>query len=214
MRQTFTLRVLAACALGLFLAPAALAQDAEAQNVKRPMINVQPFADLAEKGYQMSRQGQLDLSRDAELEAAGELNEDGTLKPETVTLQGSSGDGRLYELGQQLISAISQSKILSALEGAKAVRLTFRLDRQTFHLGAATEFATAERASQMALGYDALLKLARLKKQGTAEGALFEGVRVTSEGRGFRVVFEMPKAAFGRMIEEMVARRKAAAGSQ
>lgn len=220
MRPTFFLKACAAALLALGLTTAALAQDAEREAAEkrgaRPRtINVKPFEDIAQKGEEMFRRGELDLSRDVELEATAELNADGSLKPETVVVQGSSGDARLLELGQPLISAISQSKVLAFLDGAKSVRLTLKLDRQTLRVAVAADLESEDRAMQLAEGYGLLLQTARRVKQGTEEGKLYDGLSVATQGRRFQISFEMPKEDAGRMIAEMFARkRRRAAESQ
>jgi hypothetical protein len=208
MRQTFPLKAFAACALALGLTPSALAQD-EGSAVKAPTVNTKPFADLFHKGREMQNLGQLDLGRDMEFRAAADLNADGTLKPETLTLESTAHGEGARTLAMQFISAVSQSRILAGVDGAKQARLLLKLDRQAFAFRVAMEVDSAERAGRLATGYGILIARARAEHKGRDVGELYQGLRVSAEGTQFLVNFEIPRAFADRVMAEFFAREAA-----
>jgi hypothetical protein len=178
----------------------------------RPRVaNVSPFIQLAEKGRMMAEAGRIGWDSTLDMTATAELNEDGSFKPETVEIQWrEAGDEHVVELAQQLVTATGVSRILALLGGrAKSVRLDARLDRANVTLALATEFASEKDAAQTAQGYDLLLLVGRKAKAGTAEGALYEALKLTSDGKAFRMVFEMPKETVAKMVAEMLDKRAA-----
>ena len=99
---------------------------AKANGIERPPeINTKPFEDIALKGKELIDQGKLDLKNSTlDVTATAERNDDGTLKPETVKIDwGSTRDENMSLLAQQLVTALSQSKVLVVLKGAKDVRI-------------------------------------------------------------------------------------------
>ena len=184
---------------------------AAGEPVRPTNINSLPFTQLAEKGRMMAEAGRLGLETELDLVATAELNEDGSFKPETATIEWrKAGDEDVVELAQQFVTAISHSRILSVLrDHAKSVRLTARLDRQNLTLGLEAEGTSEAKASQLATGYDTLIRVARKTKEGTTEGTLFEALKVTSDGKVFRLGFEMPKEAVAKMVAEMLDKRAA-----
>ena len=59
-----------------------------------------------------------------------------------------------------------------------------------------------------------MVKLAEIRKRGTDEGELYKRLGFTSEGKMFKMSFEMPRDEAARMIERMLEKKaaKAAAG--
>jgi hypothetical protein len=185
---------------------------AAAETPRRPVnINPLPFVQLAEKGRMMAEAGRLGPDAKLDLVATAELNEDGSFKPETVKLEWrEAGDEHLVELAQQLVTAVGQSKLLALLDGhAKTVSLTARLDRDKVTLGLESEFASEADALNMATGFGALVLVARNRRAGTSEGTLYEALKITSDGKLFRLSFEMSKEAVAKTVAEMLDRRAA-----
>lgn len=211
MRPTFFLTICAAALLAHGLAPAAPAQDA-GEAVRRPApANVLPFVGVAQEARELHERGDLDLGLDAEVRFTATLRGDGTLDLDSVEAR-ATGDERLVGLGRHLLAAVSQSRLLATLEGVKVVHLSFKLGGGALRLGLAAEAESEERASRLALGYGGLLQVARLSKKGTQEGALYEALRVSADGRRFNVTLEMPREDAGRWVVGMLERGKAAAG--
>lgn len=191
-------------------AEAEMERIARENGIARPPgnINTKPFEDIAIKGKELFDKGQLNFNSAIDVTATGELNEDGTLKPETVKLEwATASDQNTADLAQQLITAMSQSKVLVVLKGAKQVRISLKLDQQTVKIAVLSELPTEEEAMKTALGCSALVAIGKQAKKGTNEGILYENLKFDNQGKQFAMNFEMPKDAAGQMIKEMLAKK-------
>jgi hypothetical protein len=191
-----------------------MARIAKENGIARPPgnINTKPFEDIAVKGKELFDQGKLNLDSAIDVTATGELNADGTLKPETVKIDWGAtppSDQNTADLAQQLITAMSQSKVLVILNGAKDVRISLKLDQQNVKIAVMSELATEGDAMKTALGCAALVTIGKRAKKGTNEGILYENLKFDSAGKQFAMNFEMAKEAAGKMITEMLAKRAA-----
>jgi hypothetical protein len=175
-----------------------------------PTINTKPFEDIAQKGKELIDQGKIDLKNSSmDVTATAERNDDGTLKPETVKIDGLPADENMSALAQQLITALSQSKVLAILEGVKDVRFALKLDQQNVSVKIMSDMPSDEVANQYATGYGVLVAYASKSKKGTQEGDLYNNLKVSSDGRQFTMAFEMPKDAAAKMITDMLAKKAA-----
>lgn len=173
-----------------------------------PSINARPFIELAETGRMSVETGRVGPETMFDVTATAELNEDGTFKPESVKLEWrETPSAEVTALAQQWLTALSQSKILTTLRGAKVVRITTRLGRETVALGLETELASEREAREMASGYDVLLALARMSKRGAPEESLYQAFKLDSDGKVFRLAFEMPKVTVAKIVADMLDRR-------
>lgn len=203
-----------ACTLALGLTAAHARQerqkqpDPAAETSRPPHVNTKPFNDLAERGRVLVEQGRLGPETTFDLTATGELGEDGRLKPETVkVVWRETPNEEVKTFAQQWLMTLNESEALASVRGAKAVRLDARLGRENVSLGLEAELVSVEEARKFATGFDALLVIGRHVKQGTPEGTLYEAIKVSFEGKAFRLVFEMPKAEAARMVAEMLDKR-------
>jgi hypothetical protein len=191
---------------------AELDKIATANGIKRPpAINTKPFEDIARQGKKLFDDGKLNLSSAIEVTAAAPLNTDGTLVEPVQLHWVTASDDNTAALAQQLITALSQSKLLAILNGAKEVGLALKLDQQNVSIRITSELPTDDDATRYATGYGVLLAVARNSKQGTNEGELYKNLRVDNDGKQFVMTFEMSKEAAGKMIAEMLAKKDAAA---
>lgn len=191
-------------------ADAEIDKVAQQYGVKRPSVNTKPFEELAQKGKEMYDQGKLNVNSAVDVTATAERNEDGTFKPESVKINwATANDPVTAELAQMLVTALSQSRALGALEGVKNVSMGLKLDQQNIVVRIANEFPSEGAAAKQSEGYALLVALARLNKSGTDEGELYKNLKVAQEGKQLVVTFEMPKEAAGKMIAEMLARKAA-----
>jgi hypothetical protein len=191
---------------------AELDKIAAENGVKRPpVINTKPFEDIAIKGKAMIDQGKLDLKTSLlDVTVNAERNDDGTLK-DGYKIEGLAGDETMSALAEEIVKALSASKILAILEGTKDVRLALKLDEQNVSVKIMGDFPSDGDASKMAMGYGVLLAVARNSKKGTNEGELYNNLKVSSDGKQFVMTFEMPKDAAGKMIADLLAKKAAAA---
>jgi hypothetical protein len=171
-------------------------------------INTKPFEEIAVKGKELFDQGKLNLSSAIEVTATGELNEDGTLRPETVKINWvTASDENTALLAQQLLTAMSQSKVLSMLKGAKDVTISLKLDQQTVKIAVLSDLPTEDGAKTAAEGFGGMVAVGRMLKKGTNEGTLYENLKFNYAGKQFAMNFEMAKDAAGKMINEMLAKK-------
>ncbi|PYS77775.1 MAG: hypothetical protein DMF67_03460 [Acidobacteria bacterium] len=184
---------------------------AKANGIERPPeINTKPFEDIALKGKELIDQGKLDLKNSTlDVTATAERNDDGTLKAETVKIEGLANDENMSLLAQQLITALSQSKVLVVLKGAKDVRIALKLDQQNVAIKVLSELPSEDDANKTANGCALLVALGRKAKQGTNEGELYNSLKFDNDGKQFSMSFEMPKDAAGKMIADMLAKKAA-----
>jgi hypothetical protein len=191
-------------------AEAEMERIAKENGIARPPgnINTKPFEDIAFKGKELFDQGKLNLDSVIDVAATAALNEDGTLKPETVSFDWkTASDQQTADLARQLVTAMSQSKVLVVLRGAKDVRISLKLDQQTVRIEVLSDLPTEDEAMKTALGCSALVAIGRNAKKGTNEGTLYENLKFDSAGKQFAMNFEMPKDAAGKMIAEMLAKK-------
>src|SRR5215204_5079028 len=192
-------------------AEAEMERVAKENGIARPPgnINTKPFEDIAVKGKELFDQGKLNLNSAIDVTATGELNEDGTLKPETVKLDWGTtpSDQNTADLAQALITAMSQSKVLVILKGAKDVRISLKLDQQVVKIAVMSDLPSEDEAMKTALGCSALVAIGRSAKKGTNEGILYENLKFDNQGKQFAMNFEMPKDAAGKMITDMLAKK-------
>src|SRR5918911_2551261 len=194
-------------------AEAEMERIAKENGIARPPggINTRPFEDIAVKGKELFDQGKLNLNSAIEVTATGVLNEDGTLKPETVKIDWTTPptDQNTADLAQQLLTAMSQSKVLVVLKGAKDVRISLKLDQQTVRISVQSELPDEDAAMKTAMGCSLLVNIGKQAKKGTNEGVLYENLKFDSSGKQFAMTFEMPKDAAGQIIKEMLAKKAA-----
>jgi hypothetical protein len=209
-------RVLFALAALLLCAGFAQAQergDEKAEAVSRPLyINAKPFEDIALSGRQLVEQGKLGSDTVFEVTATAEREVDGRLRPDSVQITWNvAPDEALTRLAQQALAALSESRVFGGLEGVKAVRLALKLDRQNVSFQVACETPSERDAEKYAEGYGTLAKMGAIAKRGTDEGELFKRLGFSSEGKMFKMSFEMPRAEAARMIADMLAKKAAKA---
>ena len=195
-------------------ADAEMDKIAKANGIDRPpVINTKPFEEIAFKGKELIDQGKLDLKNSSiDVSVTAERNDDGTLNPDTISFDWkTASDENTAALAQQLVTALSQSKVLVVLKGAKTVTLALTLDQQDVSVRVKGELPTEEVARKTAEGYTTLVGIGRLAKKGTNEGELYNNLNFTNDGKQFTMSFVMPKDAAGKMIADMLAKKAAAA---
>ena len=207
-RLLFLLAALLMCGAGL--ARAQEVKTVEGETLRRPVLNVRPFKDLALRGKQLAEQGKLNADTVIDASATAERMEDGRLRPESVQVVWNSvSDETAASLSQQLLTALSESRVLSALEGAKTIQMGLKLDRQNVSVSIAAEMPSTAEAENYAVGYDTLATYGKLTRRGLPEEQLYKRLRFTSEGKMFKMSFEMPRDEATRLIGDMLAKKAA-----
>lgn len=212
--ETTTTRTRGLFALAALLLCAGLAQaqeqyQEESANLRRPMVNVKPFEDMALRGKQLVEQGKLGPDTTLDVSATAERAADGRLKPESVQVSWhqAPADETTAMLAQQALTAFSESRVLGALDGVTTVRLALKLDRQNVSVTMALEMPAELDANRYVEGYRLLVRAGTVAKNGTDEGELYKRLDFSSEGKMFKMSFEMPRAEAARMVADMLERR-------
>ncbi|HEX8282360.1 MAG TPA: hypothetical protein VF588_03355 [Pyrinomonadaceae bacterium] len=194
-------------------------QKAEAQmdevekqtGVKRPRINPAPWEDLAKEGKQLFDEGKLNVNSAVDVSATAERDADGKLKPESVNVRWNKPppDATAELMARKVITAVSESKMLSALEGAKGVDMSLKVDEQDIAVVIGNQFPTAAEAEKIAGAYATLLFAARISRSGTEDAELYKSVKISQDGTRLVITFKMPKDAAGKMIADILSKKAA-----
>jgi hypothetical protein len=181
--------------------------------VKRPVINRKPFEEFAQDAKKLYDEGKVDLSTGIEVTATGPVNPDGTLDPSAtkVSWVTQPKDQNTADLAQQLLTAISQSRMFSNLEGAKVVSMSLKLDQDKVTVNITTDLPTEQDAKTKAEGYASMALLAKWARAGTNEGELYNGLKFKYKGNQFTLNFEIQRDAAGRILGDVLAKKAAAA---
>ncbi len=192
-------------------AEAEMAETEKKTGVSRLRIKVKPWDDLAAEGKQLFEQGKLNVNSTVDVSATAERDAEGKLRPESVnvTWNKKPADETTELLARKVITAVSESKMLSTLEGAKGVNMSLKLDEQEIVVVIANEFPSAAEAEKFATGYGLFLYAARIAKNGTDEGELYNNVKISPDGNRFVISFKMPKDVAGKMIANMLSKKAA-----
>ncbi|MET0621557.1 MAG: hypothetical protein ABW250_01120 [Pyrinomonadaceae bacterium] len=179
--------------------------------VKRLNINPKPWEDLAADGKQLFDAGKLKLDSAVDVSAKAERDVDGKLKPESVNITWNKppADQMTEDMARKVITAVSESKMLGTLEGAKAVDMALKLDEKEVSIVIANDFPSAAEAEKFANGYATLLLMARISRSGKEDAELYKNVKVSQDGSRFVITFKMPKDAAGKMIAEILSKKAA-----
>ena len=180
--------------------------------VPRPSINKQPFEDFARDAKKLFDEGKLDLDSGIEVTATGDVREDGTLDPDTTKLDWGKVTNENNRLAaRMLLTAISQSKMFSNLEGMKAVSMSLKLDEQNVSIRIVSDMPSELDAKKKAEGYAGMIFFAKLSRDGTSDGAIYRSLKFKYEGKQFILNFDMPRDAAGKILGEVLAKQAAAA---
>jgi hypothetical protein len=189
---------------------AELDKIAAENGIKRPpVINTKPFEDIGQEGKKLFDEGKLNLNSAIEVMATAQINPDGTLVEPVELKWVTVSDQNTAVLAQKLLTAISQSKVLGMLQGAKEVNMALKLDQQNVSVTITSDLESAEVASKYSTGYGILLWQVRKSKAGTEEGELYNGLKFNNEGKQFTISFDMKKDDAGRIITAMLAKKAA-----
>jgi hypothetical protein len=186
--------------------------DVEKQTgVVRPRINPGPWEDLAKEGQQLFAAGKLNINSTVDVSARAERDVDGKLKPDSVDIKWNKqpADETTEMLARKVITAVSESKMLSTLEGAKGVDMSLKVDEQEIEVVIANEFPSAAEAEKFATGYGLFLYAARIARSESDEGELYKNVKVSQNDKQLVITFKMPKDVAGKMIANMLIKKAA-----
>ncbi len=179
-------------------------------------VNTRPLKDWLARANAMRDKGELDLTSAIEITIVANLNPECRLADATVVQK--TGDARLTDVARDMVSAVGDSGMLSFLRDPKKVtdlnklrcdemplQLTIKLDQNEINAKVETQADTAERAVEMAKGYNGLLLLGQFAKRGKDEEVLYRNTRVTADGKQILVNFSMPRQSASEMLKKQLA---------
>ena len=195
-----------------------LEKIATENSVTRPNeneINTRPLKDWLARANAMRDRGELDLNSEVEITIAAKLNSDCKLSDASVIQK--AGDARLTDVAKDMVAAIGDSGMLLFLRDPQKVKepgaagcdeiplqLTMKLDKAEISARVESQADSPERAAQMAKGYNGLLTVGQLVKQGRDEEAVYKNTRVTAEGKQIIVSYTMPRQTASEMLKKQL----------
>ena len=199
-------------------AEAELNKIATENSVVRPNeneINTRPLKDWLARADSMRNRGELDLTAAVEITIAAKLSPECKLIDANVVQK--TGDARLVDVAKEMVGAIGDSGMLSFLRDPKKVKdpkvlncdamplqLTIKLDQTDISAKVETEADTAQRATEMASGYNGLLLVGQFARRGKDEEVLYRNTKVTSEDKKILVNFSMPRQTASEMLKKQM----------
>ncbi|HVG30085.1 MAG TPA: hypothetical protein VM864_10330 [Pyrinomonadaceae bacterium] len=173
----------------------------EAETAPVPTVNLSPFRDLLAKALRLRADGSLTADDTFDFTVEADRAEDGALG--NVAIGGASaGSDHWRELARDFISAVSDSRLLAVFKDALHVHMRFRLDARTSLASLNFEAPSAERAQQLARGYEGLVRIASLQQRGANSAALLNGLKVSASGKQFAVKLEMSREQLGNLLRQ------------
>jgi hypothetical protein len=158
-----------------------------------------PIKAFLSRAKRLNDQGKLDLSKPQVITVEGDRQQDGTLTNVSVT-GASSSDPELKRVAQDFVLSVNESRALAFLNDVSHVRMTFTLDGLRFRAETASDAPTEARAAEMARGYRMLVNAGRLMRRGTDEGAILNGMKVSSSGKQLLMNLNMPREQLGNIL--------------
>jgi hypothetical protein len=178
-----------------------LAKEAGVQ--KFPPINTRPFEDLLKEGKRMRDAGEINLEGTVELTVEADRQDDGRLTNVEIT-GGAASDEKMKHLAKEFVAALSDSKVLAVLEGAKHLQMKLKLDDKQIDVRVASDMASAAEASTKANGYSVMLWAGKKLKEGKDEEQIFNSVKVAAEEKQIVLTFNMPRKDAGALVSKLI----------
>ena len=125
--------------------------------------------------------------------------EDGTLTHVQITGE-SASDAALRGVAEDFVSSVNDSHALTFLDDVSHMRMTFTLDGERFNAQTASDTPSEARAEELARGYRMMVNFGRLAKRGTDEGALLNGMKISSSGKQLLMNLDMPRQQMGNIL--------------
>ena len=170
--------------------------SAKAEGTK---VNLAPIKAFIARSKKLNDQGKLDLSKRQTVVVEGDRREDGTLTNVQITGE-SANDTALRGVAEDFVSSVNDSHALTFLDDVSHMRMTFTLDGERFNAQTASDTPSAERAEELARGYRMMVNFGRLAKRGTDEGALLNGMKISSSGKQLLMNLDMPRQQMGNIL--------------
>ncbi|MBV8856277.1 MAG: hypothetical protein JOZ96_21365 [Acidobacteria bacterium] len=162
-------------------------------------VSIKPIKAFLARSKKLHEAGKLDLSKPQTILVVGDRQADGTLTNVQITGE-SAADPTMRAVAQDFVSSVNDSHALAILNDVSRVSMTFTLDGERFKALTSSDAPSEARAEEMARGYRMLLNVGRLAKRGTDEGALMNGMKVSSSGKQLLMNLDMPREQLGNIL--------------
>ncbi len=177
----------------------------ESGTVGLPRVNAAPFRALITRALRLREDGAINPGGDIfDFEVEADRADDGTLSNLQFTGL-ATVNGRWYDLAREFFSALSDSHILAFLRDARHLSMRIKSDPKDFLATLSFDAPTAERARQLADGYDLILHVAAANPRGANTAALLAGTQVSASGKQFTAKLEMSRERLGNLLSQSLA---------
>jgi hypothetical protein len=165
-----------------------------------PPSNRWPLENFVSRVLQMQERGELDLGSAFEILIEGDANAEGVLNNVEITQK--SGDPALMQLAEELVTALSDSRVLTSLPEAKHLRLEIDSTKTGFAASASYNAVSKAQAMHTADAYNALFYGAALTKRGRDEELVYKDLHASSNGNEVAMTFSMPRETFCALLSK------------
>ena len=179
------------------------APDVSAKTSAPGKVSMAPLRAFLVRSKRLTEQGKLDISKPRTITVEGDRQDDGTLTNVQIT-GGSSSDPNFRRAAQDFVTALNESRALQLLETVSRVRMTFGLDASRFTVESTHDTPSEARAAEMARGYRVMVNVGRMAKRGTDEGALLNGLKISSNGKQLLMNLDMPREQMGNILHRQI----------
>ncbi len=203
--------VLLRAVVGSLVLCAALGATASAQQAARTgresqpafefrPVHDRPLRELLAQTRQMFERGELSAQDKFEFVVEADRHEDGTLHDVTFT-KAEAANPLWQQLANEFVAALNDSHALQPLRGVSHLNLAFKLDESAaVAMNAAT--VTAERATQLANGYNAVVAVGRMAQQGRDGVEVLNNMTFSASGKQLSMKLELSREQVGNLLRQ------------
>jgi hypothetical protein len=191
------------CACLLMLDSQAFAQAAvastanEDQSRQHAGVNLLPLAEVVNRILTSPDAGE---SSNFEFLIEGDRDAEGLLS--NVTIKQISGDAKLKQTGDEFVAALNDSHVLSFLSEAKRLRLQIISSKAEVAVIASYMAESAERASVVGHGYNALFYSAASVNRGRDYEQMYRSLKAFAHGSEVAITFSMSRETFCALLSK------------
>lgn len=178
-------------------------------------INKKPLQDFADDIVTRWSKKEIDLTKNFAVRINATLTDDGKFDPDKTRFTAQQGDEDIVNVAKSAIEAVGNSGFLAHLRNldVKQVEMTLVQDGARLYATVISVQKTPEQAKTTASSLRNLISISKLAIKGEDEKVLLDNAKVTSEGRNFQIVVNLPKPVASEMMnrklqEALVKRNK------
>lgn len=172
-------------------------QSQQDQSRQHAGINLLPLAEVVNRILTSPDAGE---SSNFEFLIEGDRDAEGLLS--NVTIKQTSGDVKLKQPGDEFVAALNNSRLLSFLSEAKRLRLQIISSKAEVAVVASYMAESAERASVVAHGYDALFYSAASVNRGRDYEQMYRSLKAFAHDSEVAITFSMSRETFCALLSK------------